>query len=526
MEEHINHNSDSFVRPIYIREVERQKYVLKVYFSVSLSTGMCQPFVYDDNGELNCAGVTNYNANTKTGDFLLESSDFRLEINNVHSYFVYAKLFNNQKYYVLDHKHIAEKSELNDVYVAASIKSGNEYKLLIYHNDKIIFEDCEIYPELTVDFDDPIGIYQTRVSYVRYAKKRDNELYSNYIYSFDDFKVYQLDDSIDRPSVYIEQREISWCRTKNVENILCGEDTISIFLHLDNSKTSQIVREFIKDADKVEKVQNVFEDDDSVNLKVTYIKRPLDVRFLYYCYVKEPLLFGSVIMGVPMQELIKGTLNNPHEHIYVSSKKSIFDVHYCKKIVRELFAQSKEPIEVYRLPQCVYENCVDSDEMRIYVYQYLRDHYENTSSHKLEVPYFITSKKDIEKHFSREIKLYDSIFQKIASEGQYSKKWKNELSLFQMLKKVYPDAIYQYHSDWLGLQSLDIYVPSLNIGFEYQGQQHYQVVDFFGGVEGFEKRKFLDQKKRELCIANGVRLIEWRYDEPISKLMLKDKLAK
>lgn len=535
IEEHINHNSDSFVKKIYKKEVERQKYALKHYFSVSFLTGMCQPLVYYDNDELNCAGVTNYDIENKTGTFLIETSNFTLKIDNVHSYFVYAKLFNNDKYYVLDYKHIAEKIELNDIYVAVSIKKGNEYKLCIYHNNEIVFEDSEIYPELTVDFDDTIGSYKTRISYVRYSKiiNHNDKSYSNYIYSFDDFKMYQLDDSIDRPSAYIEfvqflePEHYQWYRERRIsKNILCANDAISIFLHFDNSKTSQIVSEYIKDADKVEQVQNVFANDDSVNLKVTYINRPLDVRFLYYCYIKEPLLFGSVIMGVPMKELIKGTLNNPHEHIYVSSKNSIFDVYYCKRIVRELFAQSKESRKIYRLPRCVYENCVDSDEMGRYVYHYLRDHNENiSSSYKLEVPYLINSKKDIEKYFSREIELYDNIFQRIASEGGYSNKWKNELSLFQMLKKVYPDAIYQYHTDWLGLQSLDIYIPSINTGFEYQGRQHYEVVEHFGGMEGFERRKRLDQKKRDLCQENGVKLIEWRYDEPISKVVLKDKLA-
>ena len=96
---------------------------------------------------------------------------------------------------------------------------------------------------------------------------------------------------------------------------------------------------------------------------------------------------------------------------------------------------------------------------------------------------------------------------------------------YDTVKKIYPDAVYQYHSEWLGLQSLDVYVPSLRTGFEYQGQQHYQAIEHFGGIEGFEKRRLLDQKKKRVCNDNDVKLIEWRYDEPISKLLLKKKLA-
>ena len=53
-------------------------------------------------------------------------------------------------------------------------------------------------------------------------------------------------------------------------------------------------------------------------------------------------------------------------------------------------------------------------------------------------------------------------------------------NLFKVVKKEYPDALYQYHSEWLGRQSLDIYIPSLRIGIEYQGIQHYEAVDYFG----------------------------------------------
>lgn len=35
-------------------------------------------------------------------------------------------------------------------------------------------------------------------------------------------------------------------------------------------------------------------------------------------------------------------------------------------------------------------------------------------------------------------------------------------SLFQAVRANYPDALYQYRPDWLGRQSLDIFVPSLN----------------------------------------------------------------
>lgn len=69
-----------------------------------------------------------------------------------------------------------------------------------------------------------------------------------------------------------------------------------------------------------------------------------------------------------------------------------------------------------------------------------------------------------------------------------------------------------------------MYIPSLNLGFEYQGKQHYEAVEFFGGKKGLEQTKQRDARKRKLCKENGVRVIEWMYNEPISKPFLSKKI--
>ncbi len=100
----------------------------------------------------------------------------------------------------------------------------------------------------------------------------------------------------------------------------------------------------------------------------------------------------------------------------------------------------------------------------------------------------------------------------LTADGVIKPKWKHELSLFDIIRKRYPDTLYQYRPEWLGRQSLDIYVPSISTAIEYQGIQHYHPVDFFGGEEALIQRQELDEQKRALCKENGVRLIEWAYD--------------
>lgn len=114
----------------------------------------------------------------------------------------------------------------------------------------------------------------------------------------------------------------------------------------------------------------------------------------------------------------------------------------------------------------------------------------------------------------------------LTAQGIINPKWKHELTLFQAIRKKYPDVLYQYRPDWLGRQSLDLYIPSKRIAIEYQGIQHYHPVDFFGGEEALVKRQELDQIKRKLCEENDVYLIEWPYSVAPSDKNIKEMIQK
>ena len=67
------------------------------------------------------------------------------------------------------------------------------------------------------------------------------------------------------------------------------------------------------------------------------------------------------------------------------------------------------------------------------------------------------------------------------------------------------------------MQSLDIFIPSISVGIEYQGRQHYEPIGYFGGESHFEHQQENDRKKRKLCKDKGITLIEWPYKEKITK---------
>ncbi len=95
--------------------------------------------------------------------------------------------------------------------------------------------------------------------------------------------------------------------------------------------------------------------------------------------------------------------------------------------------------------------------------------------------------------------------------------WISETQLFYLVKEEFEDATQHHSPEWLYPQHLDVFIPSKNIAIEYQGRQHFEPVDFFGGVETFQDNLKRDKRKKKKCKDNKVKLIEWHYETPINK---------
>lgn len=91
----------------------------------------------------------------------------------------------------------------------------------------------------------------------------------------------------------------------------------------------------------------------------------------------------------------------------------------------------------------------------------------------------------------------------------------NEIKLLDFIKNTFPKLLVesQYTSNWLEKQSLDIYLPDHKIGVEYQGDQHFSAIKFFGGEKRFKEEKIRDSKKYSLCKENGVNLLYFTYNK-------------
>ena len=102
--------------------------------------------------------------------------------------------------------------------------------------------------------------------------------------------------------------------------------------------------------------------------------------------------------------------------------------------------------------------------------------------------------------------------------------WISETNLFYEIKTHFSNEAVIHHGrpSWLGKQHLDIYIPKFNIGIEYQGDQHYYPIDFFGGEDSYAKNKVRDENKKQLCLKNNCHLIYvnpgYTLDEVITQI--------
>lgn len=72
----------------------------------------------------------------------------------------------------------------------------------------------------------------------------------------------------------------------------------------------------------------------------------------------------------------------------------------------------------------------------------------------------------------------------------------------------------------------DFYLPQSNVLIEYNGEQHYTTVKYFGGKETFERIKWCDEIKKAFAKNNNINLIEIKYDsfDNIENILIDKKI--
>jgi hypothetical protein len=108
--------------------------------------------------------------------------------------------------------------------------------------------------------------------------------------------------------------------------------------------------------------------------------------------------------------------------------------------------------------------------------------------------------------------------------------WTTETALFHRICQEFPETeiIHHGHPKWLHGQHFDIWLPEWRIAVEYNGIQHYKPIDFFGGMEGYQKNIERDRRKQDLSKRHRTKLIIVNDDDNIEELIqtIKNLVAK
>jgi hypothetical protein len=100
------------------------------------------------------------------------------------------------------------------------------------------------------------------------------------------------------------------------------------------------------------------------------------------------------------------------------------------------------------------------------------------------------------------------------SRGEY------KISKFLKNKNIFFKREYKFENcKYKKLLQFDFYLPDLNICIEYDGQQHFEIVEKWGGEKTLNDTKIRDKIKTKYCLDNNIQLLRIKYDDDIELKM-------
>lgn len=294
---------------------------------------------------------------------------------------------------------------------------------------------------------------------------------------------------------------------------ISDSDHIYFYINKNSTVAYDVVMTCIEKYGNITRMDNLFKEDSSVNYIVRFSKKdtPQDIiNFVFGVICKSNSIY-PVIMGCPLHAVVELLCSDCDKNPYALPPHSIDELSANNVVnyIRKKFVDLSNSQIVHMLGKTygMYAIATIGDKCDMYV-----------SSESLCCTYLPSS---IEAIIGEKI---DGTYVRKLSSSTISTKWKSEYFLFRTIFAYFPNCIMHYHTTWLGSQHIDIFIPNLMVGIEYQGSQHYKSSKFFGGDSAFNKQQLLDSKKKILCKDNNVLLIEWPYDLPICAINLIVKL--
>ncbi len=462
-----------------------------------------------------------------------------IKFKNVYDNFEYE--FKPILYYVVNDKEVNPNNtiinnfEMNELIYIFFEKDKNNFNLYKYRNNQLINKISRISRVIKkeqfgylLEFNDGVKRFYSLI---------DDKLYDTNDSSSKSDKAYKFIDY--NTNLYINSNKINNVIDKTLQstliNITKTNNTLykKIYVSRNEKLSNKVLFKYLTDNNRLVSIPNEFNDDkNEIYSAIIDRNDKTTISFIeYLSEIKKADDYKFKVYGINLNIIISTLFSNYEfkNKICELLEKEILNIeneklknNYINFIYNHYFDTNNTNIQICNKLKKKY-NVDDLGLFLLLLYKYGEENVldiPNVENKIINVEQYCTSVRYT--CDSRENKeLYDEIISSIDSNEI---KWKSEHMLYKLLKSYFSDAVFQYRDTFLGQQSLDVYIPSLKIAFEYQGLQHYEPVEVFGGEEHFLKQQSNDKKKKSICRKKNIELIEWKYNEKIDKITLDKKL--
>jgi very-short-patch-repair endonuclease len=245
--------------------------------------------------------------------------------------------------------------------------------------------------------------------------------------------------------------------------------------------------------------------------------------------------------GCPKCSSVKNTLYTKNEFVKKANEKHLYFYNYSKvkyinnktkitiicPIHGEFNQQPKHHLRGSGCSKCAVEK--NAKKLRVdreYYLNKFKEIYEDKydySSFKYENP-FVNINVICRKHGSFFVSPNNHLNKKSGCPKCASSKGENEIESFLVENKILFERQKSFNKCYNKKKLFfDFFLPEYDILIEYDGEQHFKPIKFFGGVDSFTKRKLRDKIKNEFAKENNYNIIRISYIDDI-KETLKGKL--
>lgn len=196
-----------------------------------------------------------------------------------------------------------------------------------------------------------------------------------------------------------------------------------------------------------------------------------------------------------------------------------------KKSCKQYYENNKEHVK----EKCkeYYEN--NKEYYKEYKKQYYKDNSEHKEYNKQYSKQWYKDNKEHKKEYNKQWREDNSEYKKEYNKQQWDKYLKeNNLQRGegsigeQRVRHVLRESNFTFSEQhkfddckFYRPLPFDFYIPNLNIAIEYDGRQHFEISEYFGGLDSFINTIIRDTIKNDYCRRNNIRLIRipyWEFD--------------